>query len=77
MKRSSIKKDFDKVSLIKEIYLVNLTSKRGKLKSDLDILCDQIRAIDINRIKSDSIAKLSEREMMEVEEMVKIILDFE
>ncbi len=52
-------------------------NKRGKLESDSDILCDQIRAIDINRIKSGSIAKLSEREMMEVEERVKMILDFE
>jgi mRNA interferase MazF len=50
---------------------------RGKLHKDSDLLCDQIRAIDRKRIVSEKLAELEEREMMQVETMVGLILDFE
>ena len=52
-------------------------TRREKLKSDSDILCDQIRAIDRNRIVGEGLARLSEKELLQVETMVKLILDFE
>ena len=51
-------------------------TKRGRLQQDSDILCDQIRAIDIQRIKSPPLARLDETELMQIEEKVKLILDF-
>ncbi len=50
--------------------------KRGKLEKDSDILCDQIRAIDANRIKSEPLTLLIEEELLEIEHRVEIILGF-
>lgn len=50
-------------------------TKRDRLDKDSDILCDQIRAIDIHRIVSEPLTRLSEEELAQVEERVKIILD--
>ena len=52
-------------------------TKRQKLKQDSDVLCDQIRSIDIQRIKSDGIANVAEDELKQIEEQVRIILGFE
>jgi len=50
-------------------------TKRDRLDKDSDILCDQIRTIDIHRIVSEPLTRLSEEELAQVEERVKIILD--
>jgi len=50
--------------------------KREKLQKDSDILCDQIRAIDKERIKSEPLTILSEEELLEIEHRVEIILGF-
>jgi len=50
-------------------------TKRDRLDKDSDILCDQIRAINIHRIVSEPLTRLSEEELAQVEERVKIILD--
>lgn len=50
--------------------------KRDRLEKDSDILCDQIRAIDIKRIKSEPLTVLSDEELIQIEQRVKIILDF-
>ncbi len=51
-------------------------SAREALKEISEVLCDQIRAIDINRLDSTKIASLSDTEMIAVEEQVQAILDF-
>ena len=50
--------------------------KRDKLLRNSELLCDQIRAIDINRILPEKLASLSEQEMLEIEYQIQIILDF-
>ena len=52
-------------------------TQRQNLEKDSDILCDQIRAIDRRRIVGERLARLSEEELLQVETMVKLILDFE
>ncbi|MCD6433511.1 MAG: type II toxin-antitoxin system PemK/MazF family toxin [Sulfurimonas sp.] len=51
-------------------------SSRNNLEEISEILCDQIRAIDINRIHTKPIASLTKQELLEVEQRVQIILDF-
>jgi len=50
--------------------------KRGKLQKESQLLCDQIRAIDINRIDSEPLAKLTKEEMIEVQQQIEVILEF-
>ena len=50
--------------------------RRQKLDKISDLLCDQIRALDVNRLLLEKLASLSEREMLEVEQQVELILDF-
>ena len=50
-------------------------NKRDKLQKDSDILCDQIRAISIDRLK-EKLTTLTNSELKEIENQVKIILDF-
>ena len=52
-------------------------TSREALEQDSDILCDQIRAIDNNRIISDRLTQLSIKEMLEIDNQVKIVLDIE
>ncbi len=52
-------------------------TSQDKLEQDSDILCDQIRAIDNQRIISERLAKLSWREIFEIDEQVKIVLGIE
>jgi mRNA interferase MazF len=52
-------------------------TQREGLKHDSDLLCDQIRAIDNQRITSKSLGELSLQELLEVEQQVKIILELE
>ena len=51
-------------------------SKRETLSEESDLLCDQIRAIDVNRLLTQKIASLSMQEMVEVEQQIQAILDF-
>lgn len=52
-------------------YRIN---KRDALDYDSDIVIDQIRSIDNNRLTSDSIASLLPHEMDDVDTMVSIVL---
>ena len=51
-------------------------TKRDDLREHSELLCDQIRAIDINRLLPEKLASLSMQEMFAVEEQIKLILDF-
>jgi len=53
-------------------YRIN---KRDKLEKDSDILCDQIRALDNQRIIPNLIATLSYKEILEIDKQIKIVLD--
>ena len=56
---------------------LRLTIKaRDKLQQDSDIMLDQPRAIDNQRITSEKLTSLSEKEMMVLEEYMKLILGF-
>jgi len=52
-------------------------TKRDALEQDSDLLCDQIRAIDNQRIFSNQLTELSLQELLEVNEQIKIILELE
>lgn len=63
--------------LIDSTYPLRLRiSKRENLEVTSELLCDQIRAIDINRLVPDKIASLSGKELIAVEQQVQAILDF-
>jgi mRNA interferase MazF len=49
---------------------------RDELRQDSDILCDQIRAITGHRIASKKLTQLSIAELLQVEEQIRIVLDF-
>ncbi|BBG66509.1 programmed cell death toxin YdcE [Hydrogenimonas sp.] len=51
--------------------------KRGKLQKTSEVLCDQIRAVDINRLLPDKLAALSEKEMLEIGQQIALILDMD
>ena len=51
--------------------------KRNNLRESSELLCDQIRAIDVNRLLPEKLASLSDKEMLEVEQQIEMILDFE
>lgn len=55
-------------------YTIN---KRDKLLEASELLCDQIRAVDINRLLPDTLATLSVKEMLEIEQQILMILGFE
>jgi mRNA interferase MazF len=64
-------------NLIDETYPLRLRiTKRDKLSHNSDLLCDQLRAIDKNRLIPDKIALLNKEEMIKVELQVQILLDF-
>lgn len=52
-------------------------TKRDKLEKTSDVLCDQIRALDNQRILNGLIAKLTHKEMLEIDQQVKIVLEIE
>lgn len=49
---------------------------RDNLRSDSDIMLDQIRTIDNQRIGSEILTRLEPQELAEVEEYLKILLGF-
>ena len=50
--------------------------KRDKLVETSEILCDQIRSIDVNRLHTNIITSLTKEEMILIEDQVQIILGF-
>ena len=60
-----------------EIEILRIHLKKGEagLKEDSDILIDQVRAIDNDRFRSE-IGKLSAVLLRDVEEKLKIVMDF-
>jgi mRNA interferase MazF len=48
---------------------------RGRLREDSDLMIDQIRTIDNRRLTGDALATLSGREMLQVSEYLKIVLE--
>ena len=62
--------------LINDAYPLRYrVTKKDKLEKNSDILCDQIRAISIDRLK-EKLTTLTNNELKEIENQVKIILDF-
>ena len=51
-------------------------SKREKLHNDSDLMCDQIRAVDIRRLGTERIATLTHEEMLQIETRISLILSF-
>jgi mRNA interferase MazF len=52
-------------------------TKRDNLEKTSDVLCDQLRALDNQRILDALLTKLTYKEMLEIDKQVKIILDIE
>lgn len=48
---------------------------RDKLQSDSDVMVDQARTIDNQRMTHEPLTVLTDRELAEVEEYLKIVLD--
>ena len=64
-------------SLVKHAYPLRYDIQtRDNLLKDSQILCDQIRSIDINRIDTPLLTSLTQKELLEIEQRVGIILDF-
>ena len=51
-------------------------SKREDLIEVSELLCDQIRAVDVNRLIPQKVASLSYTEMVEIEQQIQAVLDF-
>ena len=51
-------------------------NKRDDLLETSEILCDQVRAIDTNRLDTQIIASLTTQEIVLIEEQVQILLGF-
>jgi len=52
-------------------------TSRDKLEKTSDVLCDQIRALDNQRILDDLLTKLTYKEMLKIDKQVKLVLDIE
>jgi len=64
--------------LIDEAYPLRYrVTNRDALEQDSDILCDQIRAIDNQRIIFEKLTQLSWQEVFEIDEQVRIVLGIE
>ena len=64
--------------MIKGAYpLRYFIKKRENLLQNSELLCDQIRAIDMKRIIPEKLATLTMQEMIEVEHQIQAILEFE
>ena len=53
-----------------------LIEGRENLLHDSELLCDQIRAIDIQRLIPEKLVTLTKREMAEIEQQIQAILEF-
>ena len=52
-------------------------TSRDKLDKTSDVLCDQIRALDNQRILEGLLTKLTYKKMLEIDKQVKIVLNIE
>jgi mRNA interferase MazF len=52
-------------------------TKQDNLEKTSDILCDQIRALDNQRIVDGLLTKLTYKEILEIDKQVKLVLDIE
>ena len=52
-------------------------SKRDNLEKNSDILCDQIRALDNQRIIPNLLTVLTYKEILEIDKQIKVVLDIE
>jgi len=52
-------------------------AQRDKLEKTSDVLCDQIRALDNQRILEGILTQLTDKEILEIDKQVKIVLDIE
>ncbi len=52
-------------------------TQRDKLEKTSDVLCDQIRALDNQRILEGVLTQLTDKEILEIDKQVKIVLDIE
>jgi len=50
---------------------------RDNLLQDSELLCDQIRAIDVKRLIPEKLAALNMQEMAEIEQQIQSILEFD
>ena len=55
-------------------YRIN---SRDQLRSDSEVMLDQVRTIDNRRIFSETLTLLTERELAEIEEHLRIVLGFD
>lgn len=51
-------------------------SARDQLRSDSDVMLDQVRTIDNRRISSEVLTVLTERELAGIEEYLRLVLGF-
>ena len=64
--------------LIDEAYPLRYRiNHRDNLEKDSDVLCDQIRTIDNQRMLPTLLTKLSWQEMLEINKQISIVLDIE
>ncbi len=64
--------------LIDEGYPLRFrVAKRDKLDASSEILCDQIRTIDHQRMINEKLTALNDDEMRQVDKQVKIVLGIE
>ncbi|MEA2110697.1 MAG: type II toxin-antitoxin system PemK/MazF family toxin [Campylobacterota bacterium] len=62
-------------NLIDDVFPLRMRIlKRDFLEQESDILCDQARAIDTNRIIQDKLAAVNKNELLEIEQMVQLVL---
>lgn len=52
-------------------------SARDELRSDSEVMIDQVRTIDNRRISNETLTVLTGQELAEVEEYLKIVLGFD
>ena len=64
--------------LVDEAYTLRYSiKKRENLLQDSELLCDQMRAIDVQRLIPEKLTTLTIQEMVEIEQQIQAILEFE
>jgi mRNA interferase MazF len=63
-------------ALIDDSSLRLRIKQRDQLEHDSDVICDYIRAIDINKITSDTLTKLTQNEMQQIKIKLEWVLGF-
>ena len=63
-------------ALIDDSSLRLRIKQRDQLEYDSDVICDYMRAIDINKITSDTLTKLTQNEMQQIKIKLEWVLGF-